>query len=104
MAQSEQPVKGVTPTGEEQKIHLRVLSPGAGVPETIEIRDVPLSTTVEQLKSRITLVAPSHPPLNSQRLIFAGRLLADNNAILQNALGAEAVSRIMVSLFVLELI
>lgn len=85
-------IAGPIPPPTEQRIHLRILSPGTAIPETVDIRDVPLSTTIQALKQRICLVAPSHPPPSAQRLIFAGRLLANEQASLTQALGAEAVS------------
>lgn len=80
-----------SPPRADQRITLKILSPGNGVPESIEIRDVPLSITVGALKERIAFVAHSHPSVVSQRLIFGGRVLADNNASLMDALGAETV-------------
>lgn len=92
MAESTGPPFGpAPPPANDRRIHLRILSPGHGVAESIDIRDVPLNISVETLKQRITLVAPSHPPVPHQRLIFAGRVLADNSAKLADALG-DAVS------------
>ncbi|TKX24356.1 hypothetical protein C1H76_3462 [Elsinoe australis] len=88
MAESTGPPFGpAPPPANDRRIHLRILSPGHGVAESIDIRDVPLNISVETLKQRITLVAPSHPPVPHQRLIFAGRVLADNSAKLADALG-----------------
>ncbi|KAF2218341.1 hypothetical protein BDZ85DRAFT_270556 [Elsinoe ampelina] len=74
------------PSPQSGRIHLRILSPGQGVAETIDIRDVPLEISVGQLKERIVLVSPSHPSATHQRLIFAGRLLSNDNAKLSEAL------------------
>ncbi|KAG8624652.1 hypothetical protein KVT40_007719 [Elsinoe batatas] len=74
------------PSPQSGRIHLRILSPGQGVAETIDIRDVPLDISVGQLKERIVLVSPSHPSAAHQRLIFAGRLLSNDNAKLSEAL------------------
>ncbi|KAF2150754.1 hypothetical protein K461DRAFT_270154 [Myriangium duriaei CBS 260.36] len=76
----------------DQRIHLRILTPASGLAsEVVEIRDVPLNITIETLKQRITYTSPSHPPVPTQRLIFSGRVLADNNARLVEALGADAI-------------
>ncbi|KAF4553513.1 Hypothetical protein D9617_7g032410 [Elsinoe fawcettii] len=82
---SQEPTGNVAPP-QAGRIHLRILSPGQGVAETIDIRDVPLEISVGQLKERIVVVAPSHPPAAHQRLIFAGRLLSNDNAKLSEAL------------------
>ncbi|PNS17372.1 Acid phosphatase [Sphaceloma murrayae] len=87
MAESTTRPFGPAPPATDRRIHLRILSPGQGIAETVDIHDVPLSITVDTLKQRIALVAPSHPPVPHQRLIFAGRVLADNGAKLSDALG-----------------
>ena len=79
-----------TPTS---RIDLRILSPGNGVPETIDIRDVPVSTTVGALKERINVVGPSRPTPDAQRLIYQGHMLANPAAALSEVFGAEAVSQ-----------
>ena len=81
---------------DEPRIDLRILSPGQGVPETIEIRDVPTGTQVAKLKERITHVAPSHPASDAQRLIYQGHVLADPSATLQNVFGADAVCLLLI--------
>ena len=80
-----------TQPSSESKIDLRILSPGHNVPETVDIRGVPINATVSSLKERITLVSPSHPPPESQRLIYQGHVLAVPTATLESILGAEAV-------------
>jgi len=75
----------------ESRIDLRILSPGQGVPETIEIRDVPVGTRIAQLKERVALVAPSHPGPEAQRLIYQGHVLANPSATLQSIFGDDAV-------------
>lgn len=74
------------------RVHLRILSPGQGIPETIDIRDIPVETTIAALKNRITLVAPSHPIPESQRLIYQGHVLANNDATLREIFGPSVVS------------
>jgi len=75
----------------ESRIDLRILSPGQGVPETIEIRDVPVGTRIAQLKERVALVAPSHPGPEAQRLIYQGHVLANPSATLQSIFGDDDV-------------
>ena len=75
----------------QPRIDLRILSPGQGVPEFIEIRDVPVETQIAKLKERITLVAPLHPNPDTQRLIYQGHVLAEPSTTLQNVFGVDAV-------------
>uniref|UniRef100_A0A8C4S5S2 Homocysteine-inducible, endoplasmic reticulum stress-inducible, ubiquitin-like domain member 1 n=1 Tax=Erpetoichthys calabaricus TaxID=27687 RepID=A0A8C4S5S2_ERPCA len=42
------------------------------------VEDVQLSWTVLQLKSHLSQVYPSHPPVKDQRLIYSGKLLPDH--------------------------
>lgn len=73
------------------RIALKILSPGHGVPESIEINEVPTDITINTLKQRITLLSPSRPPADHQRLIYQGHVLANPSARLADVFGAEAL-------------
>lgn len=87
---TERPVQRVDES-QPPRIDLRVLSPGHGVPETIDIRDVPVTTSVDMLKDRISKVSPSRPAIDGQRLIYQGHVLANPSATLADVFGLEAV-------------
>lgn len=71
---------------------LRVLSSSLQVEQPINFDDLPATTTVGQLKEKIQQVLPHHQPREHQRLIYRGRLLADDNETLVNVVGEETVS------------
>ncbi len=48
--------------------------------------------TAVDLKKHLSKVYPGEPPIDSQKLIFAGRLLSDESK-LSTVIGQEAVSR-----------
>jgi len=95
-------VAGSQPGVIEPRIDLRILSPGSGVPESIEIRDVPVGTQIAKLKESITRVAPSHPSPDTQRLIYQGHVLAEPSTTLQNVFGADAVRFLVLSFVILR--
>lgn len=91
MADTTQLEAASRPTSSASRIALKILSPGSGVPETIDINDVPTDITIGILKSRITLISPSTPPADHQRLIYQGRVLANPSTKLADVFGADAV-------------
>lgn len=81
-----------TDTAAVPRINVRVLSPGgAGVPESMHIRDVPSSVTLAALKDRITHLAPSRPRPDQQRLIYMGHVLRDSTATLETIFRTQLV-------------
>ncbi|KAJ5359276.1 uncharacterized protein N7496_011689 [Penicillium cataractarum] len=60
-------------------VTIHILSPSLPAPSRFTLRDLPLETTVGQLRSRITHSLPGHPAPSTQRLIYRGRPLANNN-------------------------
>jgi len=78
---------------QKRRINLRILSPGPLVPESVNIENVPVTATIGEVKSRYSIASPSHPPTNGLRMIFAGRVLADDNASIAVALGDNVVSQ-----------
>ncbi|BDD57407.1 hypothetical protein MPDQ_005529 [Monascus purpureus] len=67
-------------------IVLHILCPSFPPPSRFTINNVPLSTTIAALKTRISDSIPSRPSPESQRLIYRGKPLSDNNVILQDIL------------------
>lgn len=73
-------------------INVRILSPILDATSGIEIHGLPVDTTLAVLRQKICDAIPSHPPSDRQRLIFQGRLLADDNDTLHTVFGSAAVS------------
>lgn len=75
------------------RIDLKILSPGQGadIPHSIDIADVPVTATIQDVKARITLLAPSRPGPAHQRLIYQGRVLTNLAATLADVFGAEVL-------------
>lgn len=73
-------------------IVLHILCPSFPPPSRFTINNVPLSTTVAALKARISDSISSRPSPESQRLIYRGKPLSDNNAILRDILEPVDVS------------
>ncbi|KAL4913494.1 hypothetical protein BDW62DRAFT_192316 [Aspergillus aurantiobrunneus] len=66
---------------------LHVLCPSLPPPNRFTFNELPLSITVADLKARISQSIPSHPTPNSQRLLYLGKLLSDDNLTLQSLFG-----------------
>jgi len=76
----------------EARVDIKIISPGSdNVRESIEIRDVPVSTQVSKVKERIQTLAPGNPAPEAQRLIYQGHVLADPSATLESIFGPDAV-------------
>lgn len=76
----------------KQKILLHILSPSVGVPNKITFSDIPICTTVGQLKKMIYDEVASKPSPQWQRLIYRGRALIQDEVTLadiftQNTVG-----------------
>lgn len=76
---------------EEQTINLKILSPSTEVEGGVNLADVPASTTVKELRSRIQDAVPSKPAPERMRLIYRGRVVANDSDTLTNVFGAENV-------------
>ena len=71
-------------------ITLNVLCPS--LPHRFTINDFPITSTVADLKDRISRSLRSRPPPETQRLIYRGKPLSENGKILQNILEPTDVS------------
>jgi len=62
-----------------QRVRLRVLSPQVRLSEAQ--LQVPVSTTVREVKTILLSRLPSRPPLSDLRLLYAGKLLSDESCL-----------------------
>lgn len=76
---------------EAQTINLKILSPSTEVEGGVNLADVPASTTVKELRSRIQDAAPSKPAPERMRLIYRGRVVANDADTLSNVFGVDNV-------------
>jgi hypothetical protein len=76
---------------QEQTVNLRILSPSTEVEGGVNLPDLPTSTTIKELRSRIQNAVPSKPATDRMRLIYRGRVVANDADTLGNVFGAESV-------------
>ena len=86
----------VNTTGDEMSmkdsIDLKLLSPSADVPASgLLLENLPVTTTIGELRDRVTAALPSHPPSTRQRLIYYGRVLQRDDDTLESVLGQSNV-------------
>lgn len=96
MASNDSPAAAATaPSGEENRrlrtITIHILSPSLPAPNRFTINDLPIETTVGELRARITQALPSQPAPSTQRLIYQGRPLLNNTQMLSEVLGTVEV-------------
>lgn len=77
---------------DSQKIALHVLCPTLPWPNRFTLDKVTLSTTIAALKSRISESIPSRPPATSQRLIYCGKPITNDDLTLRSVLEPVEVS------------
>ena len=71
---------------------LQVLSHSVGIAETLSFPELPVSTTIAQLKTKIKeKVTHANADEESQRLIYQGRILSDGEQTMTEVFGAETV-------------
>lgn len=86
-----------------QTILLHVLSPSIEIPHKLIFSDVPTSTTVAELKTRICNAVPSRPASERQRLIYRGKALVKDGATLSEIFSQETVRPLYSTLAILKL-
>lgn len=74
-----------------QTILLHVLSPSIEVPNKLTFSNVPISTTVAELKTKICDAVPTRPSPDRQRLIYGGKALVQEAATLKDIFTQEKV-------------
>jgi len=72
-------------------LHLRVISPQPEIAELV-FNDLPLSTTVEQLKLKIKDAVATQPVPERQRLIYQGRVMTTDSSTMADVFGQHTVS------------
>lgn len=75
-------------------ILLHVLSPSIEIPNKLTFSDVPTTTTVAELKTKICNAVPSRPATERQRLIYRGKALVKDGATLAEIFSQETVRRL----------
>lgn len=71
---------------------LQVLSHSVDIPETLSFPELPVSTTIAQLKTKIKEKAThANADEESQRLIYQGRILSNGEQTMTEVFGAETV-------------
>ncbi|KAI0434729.1 hypothetical protein F5Y09DRAFT_337396 [Xylaria sp. FL1042] len=73
---------------EPSQFTLQVLSPSVNVPQPL-VLELPVATTVQQLKERIRSSISTKPPDDAQRLIHRGRLLIRDSETMLELFGEE---------------
>ncbi|KAJ5551838.1 hypothetical protein N7461_006536 [Penicillium sp. DV-2018c] len=83
MASGQSSVQPMNDGDTPRSIMLHILCQSLPSPGRFTLEKVPLSITVGQLKERIGRSFPGNPRPSTQRLIYRGRVLTSNNAMLQ---------------------
>ncbi len=80
-----------------QTILLHVLSPSLEIPTKLTFSNVPTSTTVAELKTKISDAVPSRPAKERQRLIYRGKALVQEGATLKDIFSQETVCLVAIA-------
>ncbi|MCJ1427815.1 hypothetical protein MMC29_005721 [Sticta canariensis] len=82
-----------SPISKPRTILLHVLSPSVEVPNKLTFADVPISTTVGELKTKICDAVPTRPSPDRQRLIYGGKALVQETALLKDIFSPEQIDQ-----------
>jgi hypothetical protein len=74
-------------------INLKVLSPSSEVEGAVHLPDLPAATTIAELRQRIHDATPSRPATDRMRLIYRGRVVANDSDTLQHIFGIQNVGQ-----------
>lgn len=77
---------------EHAALNLRILSPSSEVEGGITFSSLSTATTVAQLRERIQDAIPSRPAPERMRLIYRGRVVANDGDTLEHVFGAANVT------------
>ncbi|KAJ4362650.1 hypothetical protein N0V95_001358 [Ascochyta clinopodiicola] len=72
-------------------INLKVLSPSSEVESGVHLRDLAASTTVQELRLKIQDAVPSKPDPARMRLIYRGKVVANDTDSLETVFGADNI-------------
>jgi hypothetical protein len=76
---------------ETSTINLKILSPSSEVEGGVNFSDLPTTITVHELRNRIQDAVPTRPAPERMRLIYRGRVVADDAVTLGHVFGADNV-------------
>ncbi|KAJ4373223.1 hypothetical protein N0V83_003516 [Neocucurbitaria cava] len=82
---------------ENGTINLRILSPSTEVEGGVTFPGIPAATTIKELRSRIQDAVPSKPSTERMRLIYRGRVVANDADTLTNVFGADSAANTQAS-------
>lgn len=88
---SDNPPTGNQEAPEVSSFTLVVVSPSVGVPGPLTFSQLPITTSVRELKAKLRNTLPSKPADESQRLIHRGRMLARDTETMVEIFGRETV-------------
>ena len=86
----QEPKHGVSEPQAVVLVH--IVSPSSEVPGRLTFPDVPLMTTIGDMKKKIQDSIPTKPGPERQRLIYRGRALGQQETTLGALFGSEAVN------------
>lgn len=86
-------LEGDTPS----TITLHILCQSLPPPSRFTLENVPLSSTIAQLKSRIEQSFPNNPQASHQRLIYRGKPLTVDDATLRVVVSSMEVSDVFLT-------
>jgi hypothetical protein len=72
-------------------INLKILSPSSEVEGGVNFADLPATITIKELRSRIQDAVPTRPAPERMRLIYRGRVVANDADTLGHVFGADNV-------------
>lgn len=73
-----------------RSVTIRVFCSGDHTPQ--ELREIPVSLTIADLRARLAQAIPSHPAPATQRLFFLGRRLMNDNMTVGEVINGLVVS------------
>ncbi|KAJ4288520.1 hypothetical protein N0V90_011757 [Kalmusia sp. IMI 367209] len=76
---------------EAASVNLRILSPSAEVEGGVHLAGLPATTTVGELRQRIQDAVPSRPATDRMRLIYRGRVVANDDDTLEIVFGTDNI-------------
>ncbi|KAL9107782.1 MAG: hypothetical protein Q9227_007404 [Pyrenula ochraceoflavens] len=104
MAASES-AAGSANDAQQRTLSVQVMTPSSEVPGgRITLPDLPVDTTLAQVRDRLSQEIPSSPPPDRQRLIYRGRALVDNSLTVLEIFSLELASAEPPAMFTLHLV
>ncbi len=78
---------------DQPTVNLKILSPSPELEAGVSFAHLPAATTVKELRARIRDAVPSKPATERMRLIYRGRVVANDADTLLQVFGADCVRR-----------